>query len=65
MNSRFRPGNDQPTKFVHTHNGSGLAIGRTIIAVLENYQQADGSVLVPEALQPYMGGLKIIQKHGK
>jgi len=48
------------TEFVHTLNGSGLAVGRTLVAVLENYQQADGSVLVPAVLQPYMNGLKVI-----
>jgi len=47
---------------VHTINGSGLAVGRTLVAILENYQNADGSVSVPLALQPYMGGLKSIQK---
>jgi seryl-tRNA synthetase len=47
---------------VHTLNGSGLAVGRTLIAVMENYQQADGSIAVPEALQPYMGGCKVIGK---
>jgi seryl-tRNA synthetase len=49
-------------RYVHTLNGSGLAVGRTLIAVLENYQQADGSVVIPDALQPYMGGLKKIEK---
>ena len=47
-------------EFVHTLNGSGLAVGRTLVAILENYQQADGSVIVPEALRPYMGGLETI-----
>ncbi|HEY7886278.1 MAG TPA: serine--tRNA ligase, partial [Cellvibrionaceae bacterium] len=47
---------------LHTLNGSGLAIGRTLLAVLENYQQADGSVLVPEILQPFMGGVKRLAK---
>ena len=47
---------------MHTLNGSGLAVGRTLVAILENYQQADGSVAIPDALQPYMGGLKVIQK---
>ena len=47
-------------ELVHTLNGSGLAVGRTLVAVLENYQQADGSVRVPEALQTYMGGLKVL-----
>ena len=47
-------------RFCHTLNGSGLAVGRTLVAVLENYQQDDGSVRVPKALQPYMGGLEVI-----
>jgi seryl-tRNA synthetase len=58
---RYRPSEGKGTEFVHTLNGSGLGMPRTLIAVLENYQQADGSVLVPEALQPLMGGLKVIQ----
>ncbi|MFC2337988.1 MAG: serine--tRNA ligase, partial [Negativicutes bacterium] len=49
-------------EFVHTLNGSGLAVGRTVAAIIENYQQADGSVLIPEALLPYMGGAKEIRK---
>ena len=57
MNARFRPEGEKATRFVHTLNGSGLAVGRTLVAVLENYQQADGSVAVPEALQPYLRGL--------
>lgn len=58
MNARYRPaGESKGTRFVHTLNGSGLAVGRTLVAVLENYQQADGSVRIPEALIPYMGGL--------
>jgi seryl-tRNA synthetase len=60
MNARYRPAGEKGTKFVHTLNGSGLAVGRTLIAVLENYQQADGSVSVPEALRPYMGRLEVI-----
>ena len=60
MKARYREKGQKDLKFVHTLNGSGLAIGRTLIAVLENYQQADGSVLVPEVLRPYMGGLEII-----
>ena len=56
MRARFRPSASKGTQFVHTLNGSGLAVGRTLIAVLENYQQADGSVIVPEALRPYMDG---------
>ncbi|OQW62299.1 MAG: serine--tRNA ligase [Proteobacteria bacterium HN_bin10] len=59
MNARFR-NKDGKTEFVHTLNGSGLAVGRTLVAVLENYQQADGSIAVPKALQPYMGGLQRI-----
>ncbi|MEQ1629720.1 MAG: serine--tRNA ligase, partial [Gallionella sp.] len=46
----------------HTLNGSGLAVGRTLVAILENYQQADGSVLIPEVLRPYMGGLEVLRK---
>ena len=57
MNSRYRADNGKPA-FVHTLNGSGLAVGRTLVAVLENYQQEDGSVLVPEALRPWAGGLE-------
>ena len=56
MRARFKPTGGKGTQFVHTLNGSGLAVGRTLIAVLENYQQADGSVIVPEVLRPYMGG---------
>jgi len=59
MNARFR-NKDGKTEFVHTLNGSGLAVGRTLVAVLENYQQADGSIAVPKALVPYMGGLEKI-----
>ena len=57
MNARYRPEGGKGTEFVHTLNGSGLAVGRTLVAVLENYQQEDGSVDVPEALLPYMGGV--------
>lgn len=57
MNARFRPEGEKGTAFVHTLNGSGLAVGRTLVAVLENYQQADGSVIIPDALHPYMGGV--------
>lgn len=64
MNARCRKKGDKSTRFVHTLNGSGLAVGRTLIAVLENYQQADGSVVVPEVLRPYMGGLEVIGSHG-
>ncbi len=65
-NIRFKPGGKGKTEFVHTINGSGLAVGRTWLAILENYQQADGSVVVPEALRPYMGGLeRIIRRQEK
>ena len=57
MNARYRPEGEKGTRFVHTLNGSGLAVGRTLVAVIENYQRADGSVAVPAALQPYLGGL--------
>jgi seryl-tRNA synthetase len=62
MNARYKPKGAKDTRFVHTLNGSGLAVGRTLIAVLENYQQADGSVVIPEVLRPYMGGLAKIEK---
>jgi seryl-tRNA synthetase len=61
MQARYRPKDSKQIRHVHTLNGSGVAVGRALIAVLENYQQADGSVLVPEALQPYMGGMKKIE----
>ncbi len=61
MNARFRRGEQKP-EFVHTLNGSGLAVGRTLVAVLENYQNADGSVTVPAALRPYMGGMEKIAR---
>lgn len=64
MKARYRPENAKGTRFVHTLNGSGLAVGRTLIAVLENYQRADGSVDVPTALVPYMGGLEVIEADG-
>jgi seryl-tRNA synthetase len=57
MEARFRVAGEKGTRFVHTLNGSGLAVGRTLVAVLENYQEADGSVRVPQALLPYMGGI--------
>ena len=62
MGARYRPAGGKGTEFVHTLNGSGLAVGRTIVAILENYQQIDGSVLIPEALRPYMGGMERIAK---
>lgn len=61
MNARCRPKGEKQTKFVHTLNGSGLAVGRTMVAILENYQNADGSVTVPEALRPFMGGVTKIE----
>lgn len=64
MNARYRPEDRKGTDFVHTLNGSGLAVGRTLIAVIENYQQADGSVRVPDALRPYMGGREVIGTPG-
>ena len=61
MNGRFRPaGSEKGTEFLHTLNGSGLATGRTLVAVMENYQNADGSITVPDVLRPYMGGKEII-----
>lgn len=64
MKARFRNKGEKATQFVHTLNGSGTAVGRCLIAVMENYQQADGSILIPEALRPYMGGLERIAAHG-
>ncbi len=61
-NIRYKPQGKNKTELVHTLNGSGLAIGRTWVAIMENYQQADGSVRVPKALQPYMGGEEVIRK---
>jgi len=61
MQARFRPDAGKP-EYVHTLNGSGLAVGRALVAVLENYQQADGSVLIPKVLEPYMGGLTVLKK---
>jgi seryl-tRNA synthetase len=60
MNARYRPKDEKGTRFLHTLNGSGVAVGRALIAVLENYQQPDGTVAIPSALQPYMGGLTSI-----
>ena len=60
MNARYRPAEGKNTRFVHTLNGSGVAVGRALIAVLENYQNADGSVTIPAALRPYMGGMERI-----
>ncbi|GAB5483461.1 MAG: serine--tRNA ligase [Parasphingorhabdus sp.] len=62
MNARFRAeGETKGTQFVHTLNGSGLAVGRTLVAVVENYQQEDGSVIIPDALKPYMGGIEKLE----
>jgi seryl-tRNA synthetase len=60
MNARYRAG-EKDVRFVHTLNGSGVAVGRALIAILENYQQADGTVSVPKALLPYMGGVAKIE----
>ena len=62
MNARYRPADGKGTRFVHTLNGSGVAVGRALVAVLENYQNEDGSVTVPEVLRPYMGGLERISR---
>jgi seryl-tRNA synthetase len=61
MNAKFKDKETNKIEFLHTLNGSGLAIGRTMIAVLENYQQEDGSILIPEVLIPYMKGITKIQ----
>jgi seryl-tRNA synthetase len=60
MDTRTRPKSEKATRFVHTLNGSGLAVGRTLVAVMENYQNEDGTVAVPEALLPYMGGASVV-----
>jgi seryl-tRNA synthetase len=62
MNARYRPKGEKSLRFVHTLNGSGLAIGRTLVAILENYQEPDGSIVIPEALRPYMDGAEKIGK---
>ena len=59
---KFRQGPKEKPRLVHTLNGSGLAIGRTVAAILENFQQGDGSVIIPEVLRPYMGGTDRIRK---
>jgi seryl-tRNA synthetase len=64
MQARYRPAGEKGTRLVHTLNGSGVAVGRALVAVLENYQQADGSVRVPEVLRPYMGGITEIRADG-
>jgi seryl-tRNA synthetase len=60
-NIRYRPEGGGRNRFVHTLNGSGLGLPRTLIAVLENYQRVDGSVVVPDVLRPWMGGIEVIQ----
>ncbi len=62
MNARYRPKDSKQPRFVHTLNGSGLAVGLTLIAILENYQQPDGSIAIPDVLRPYMGGMEKIAK---
>jgi seryl-tRNA synthetase len=64
-NIRYRPAGAKKSEFLHTLNGSGLAVGRTYLAILENYQQPDGSIKVPEALVPYMNGQTVITKQEK
>lgn len=61
-NIRYRPAAGEKPEYLHTLNGSGLAVGRTMAAILENYQQADGSVVVPEVLRPHMGGIEVIRR---
>jgi seryl-tRNA synthetase len=58
MDARYRPVDGGATRYVHTLNGSGVAVGRALIAVMETYQQADGSIAVPDVLKPYMGGIE-------
>ena len=60
MQARYRDPKTNKTELLHTLNGSGLAVGRTLVAILENYQQADGSITIPKALQPYMKGVTVI-----
>jgi len=62
MNARYRPRSEKATRFVHTLNGSGLAVGRTLVAILENYQEEDGTIAIPDALRSYMGGVERIGK---
>jgi seryl-tRNA synthetase len=64
-NIRYKPKGGKKTELVHTLNGSGLAVGRTVVAILENFQQADGTVVVPDVLRPYMGGLAKIEQRGQ
>jgi seryl-tRNA synthetase len=62
MNARYRGKDEKALKFVHTLNGSGVAVGRCLIAVMENYLNEDGSITIPEALLPYMGGMTKIER---
>jgi seryl-tRNA synthetase len=62
MRARYREAGGKQTQFAHTLNGSGLAVGRTMLAVMENYQQADGTIAVPTALKPYMGGVELLRR---
>lgn len=62
MKARYRNSATGKTEFLHTLNGSGLAVGRTLLAIMENYQQADGSIEIPAVLRPYMGGLDVIRR---
>jgi seryl-tRNA synthetase len=64
MDARYRPAEGKGTRFVHTLNGSGVAVGRALVAVLETYQNEDGSVTIPEVLRPYMRGQEAIKPHG-
>jgi len=64
MNARYRVKDEKQNRFVHTLNGSGVAVGRALIAVVENYLNEDGSVTIPEALRPYMGGMTKIEPQG-
>lgn len=64
LQARWRNPETGKPELLHTLNGSGLAVGRALVAVMENYQQADGSIVVPDALQPYMGGLRLLQPAG-
>jgi seryl-tRNA synthetase len=65
IEAKYKDKNSQKNQFVHTLNGSALAVGRTIVAILENYQNADGSITIPEVLRPYMGGDSTIKKAEK
>ena len=65
MKARYKKEGEKNTRYVHTLNGSGVAVGRCLIAVLENYQQPDGSVVIPEVLKPYMGGITKLEPKGR